>query len=107
MRKLIRWWLDIVLAVALLSTAVFFLPLPFLNEVVIFSIYAMGCNFLIGRVGYISFGQPAYLAFGAYSTAFYLYYFGTNPFTGILIGVLGGLLCAIVIGPFFVRLRSD
>lgn len=67
----------------------------------------MGCNFLIGHVGYISFGQPAYLAFGAYATAFYLYYFGTNPFVGILVGVLGGLICAIVIGPFFVRLRSD
>ena len=78
-----------------------------MNEVVIFSVYAMGCSFLIGRVGYISFGQPAYLALGAYATAFYLFYFGTNPYVGILVGVLGGALVSLIIGPLFVRLRSD
>ena len=50
----------------------------------------MGCSFLLGRVGFISFGQPAYLAVGAYGTAFYLFYFGTNPYIGILLGVAGG-----------------
>ena len=69
-----------------------FLPLPFVNEIVIFSIYTMGCNFLLGRVGFISFGQPAYLAVGAYGTAFYLFYFGTNPYIGILIGILSGIV---------------
>jgi branched-chain amino acid transport system permease protein len=84
-----------------------FLPLPFANEIIIFSIYTMGCNFLLGRVGFISFGQPAYLAVGAYATAFYLFYFGRNPYFGILLGLLAGLLVCLVIGPFFVRLRSD
>ena len=50
----------------------------------------MGCSFLLGRVGFISFGQPAYLAAGAYGTAFYLFYFGTNPYIGILVGVAVG-----------------
>ena len=84
-----------------------FLPLPFVNEVVIFSIYTMGCNFLLGRVGFISFGQPAYLAVGAYATAFYLFYFGTNPYIGILLGVAAGVIVSLVVGPLFVRLRSD
>ena len=66
------------------------LPLPFANEIVIFSIYTMGCNFLLGRVGFISFGQPAYLAVGAYAAAFYLFYFGTNPYVGILVGIVAG-----------------
>jgi ABC-type branched-subunit amino acid transport system permease subunit len=39
---------------------------PFAIEIIIFSIYTMGCNFLLGRVGFISFGQPAYLAVGAW-----------------------------------------
>jgi branched-chain amino acid transport system permease protein len=107
MMKAFRWWWGILLAFALLGISRLFLPLPFLNEVVIVSIYAMGCSFLIGRVGYISFGQPAYLALGAYATAFYLFYFGTNPFIGILIGILGGLIVSLIIGPLFVRLRSD
>ena len=87
----LRWWWGLLLAFALLALVRVFLPLPFANEIVIFSIYTMGCNYLLGRIGFISFGQPAYLAVGAYAAAFYLFYFGTNPYVGILIGIVGGL----------------
>ena len=107
MANMFRWWWGILLAFLLLGVVRVFLPLPFANEIIIFSIYTMGCNFLLGRVGFISFGQPAYLAVGAYATAFYLFYFGTNPYIGILIGILGGLAVSAIVGPFFVRLRSD
>ena len=103
----LRWWWGILLAFSLLAASRAFLPLPFVNEVVIFSIYTMGCNFLLGRVGFISFGQPAYLAAGAYGTAFYLFYFGTNPYVGILVGIVSGLVVSGIVGPLFVRLRSD
>jgi branched-chain amino acid transport system permease protein len=102
-----RWWRGILLAFFLLAMIRMFLPLPFSNEIVIFSIYVMGCSFLLGRVGFISFGQPAYLATGAYGTAFYLFYFGANPFIGILIGIAAGLVMTLIVGPLFVRLRSD
>jgi len=105
--KAFRWWWGLLLAFTLLAVARVFLPLPFVNEVVIFSIYTMGCSFLLGRVGFISFGQPAYLAVGAYGTAFYMFYFGTNPYIGILLGVLSGLVVSFIVGPLFVRLRSD
>jgi len=107
MRNVFRWWWGILLAFLLLAGLRVFLPLPFANEIIIFSIYTMGCNFLLGRVGFISFGQPAYLAVGAYATAFYLYYFGTNPYIGILLGLLSGVMVSVIVGPFFVRLRSD
>ncbi len=107
MINLFRWWWGILLAFLLIFLLRLFLPLPFSNEIIIFSIYTMGCNFLLGRVGFISFGQPAYLAVGAYATAFYLYYFGTNPYIGILIGILAGVVVSFGVGPFFVRLRSD
>jgi branched-chain amino acid transport system permease protein len=107
MMNIFRWWRGILLAFFLLAIIRVFLPLPFSNEIVIFSIYVMGCSFLLGRVGFISFGQPAYLATGAYATAFYLFYFGTNPFIGILIGVVAGLVMSLIVGPLFVRLRSD
>jgi branched-chain amino acid transport system permease protein len=102
-----NWWRGIILAFGLLVAMRFVLPLPFMNEIVIFSIYTIGCNFLLGRVGFISFGQPAYLAIGAYGTAFYLFYFGTNPYVGILVGLLAGFVFAFIVGLFFVRLRSD
>lgn len=105
--SILKWWGGILTAFALLAVMRIFLPLPFANEVMIFSIYTMGCNFLLGRVGFISFGQPAYLAAGAYATAFYLFYFGTNPYVGLLVGIAGGLLVSLLVGPLFVRLRSD
>ena len=101
------WWSGLLLAFGALALLRLVLPLPFVIEVVIFSIYTAGCNFLLGRVGFISFGQPAYLAVGAYAAAFYLSYFGSNPYLGILIGIAVGLLFALAVGPFFVRLRSD
>ncbi|MCC6608943.1 MAG: branched-chain amino acid ABC transporter permease [Burkholderiales bacterium] len=107
MVRALRWWWGLLLAFALLAISRAFLPLPFVNEVLIFSIYTIGCNFLLGRVGFISFGQPAYLAVGAYGTAFYLFYFGANPYLGILLGVLSGLVVSGIVGPLFVRLRSD
>lgn len=107
MLKALRWWWGILFAFGLVALARLVLPLPFLNEVVIFSVYTIGCNFLLGRVGFISFGQPAYLAAGAYATAFYLFYFGTNPYVGILLGILAGAALALLVGPLFVRLRSD
>jgi branched-chain amino acid transport system permease protein len=107
MLKAFQWWWGILLAFSLLAVARVFLPLPFVNEVVIFSIYTIGCSFLLGRVGFISFGQPAYLAVGAYATAFYLSYFGTNPYIGIMLGVLAGIVVSFIVGPLFVRLRSD
>ena len=82
MVKLFKWSWGLLLTFFLLALVRVFLPLPFAIEILIFSTYTMGCNFLLGRVGFISFGQPAYLAVGAYGTAFYLYYFGTNPLIG-------------------------
>ncbi len=102
-----RWWRGILIAFGLVAISRLFVPLPFLNEVLIFSIYTIGCNFLLGKVGFISFGQPAYLAIGAYGTAFYLFYFGTNPYIGILVGLASGLIFSTLVAPMFVRLRSD
>ena len=107
MMNMFRWWWGIRLAFFLMAIIRVFLPLPFSNEIIIFSIYVMGCSFLLGRVGFISFGQPAYLATGAYATAFYLFYFGTNPYIGILIGIAAGIVMSLIVGPLFVRLRSD
>ena len=89
--KALRWWWGPVLAFRCSALPASSSRCPSSIEVVIFSIYTMGCNFLLGRVGFISFGQPAYLAAGAYGTAFYLFYFGANPYVGILVGMLSAL----------------
>jgi len=102
-----KWWGGLLTAFAAIALMRTVLPLPFVNEIMIFSIYTIGCNFLLGRVGFISFGQPAYLAAGAYGAAFYLFYFGTNAYAGIAVGVATGALVSVLAGTVFVRLRSD
>jgi branched-chain amino acid transport system permease protein len=107
LKSALRWWSGILAAFLVVAVLRLVMPLPFANEILIFSIYVMGHNFLLGRVGFISFGQPAYLGVGAYAAAFYLFYFGHNPYVGILLGLMAGLLVTLLIGPLFVRLRSD
>jgi branched-chain amino acid transport system permease protein len=107
MMNAFRWWRGLLLAFSLLALMPLVLPVPFVLEVLLFSVYTIGCSFLLGRVGFISFGQPAYLAVGAYATAFYLYYLGTNPLIGIALGVVAGLIVCLIVGPLFVKLRSD
>ncbi|MCC7079341.1 MAG: branched-chain amino acid ABC transporter permease [Burkholderiales bacterium] len=107
MTAALRWWGGPIVAFSLLALMRLVLPLAFVIEVLIFSIYTIGCSFLLGRVGFISFGQPAYLAIGAYGTGFYLYYFGANPLIGLAVGVAAGAVAAGIVGPLFVRLRSD
>lgn len=107
MGRVMKNWSGILVAFFLLALMRLFLPLPFATEVLIFAIYTMGCNFLLGRVGLLSFGQPAYLAVGGYFTGLYLFYWGGNPYIGILAGVIGGALFSLIVGPFFVRLRGD
>lgn len=107
MTKIFKSWATIFVIFGALYLLKYFLPQSFVIEVVIGSVYVMGCSFLIGRVGLVSFGQPAYLAFGAYGTAFYLYYLGTNPYLGVLTGILMGLAVSALIGAFLVRLSSS
>src|SRR5208283_400445 len=70
----LRWWWGLVLAFALVALVRVFLPLPFANEIIIFSIYTMGCNYLLGRIGLISFGQPAYFALVNLALAVIIFY---------------------------------
>jgi len=107
MNRFLKDWGAMVLIFGLLLLSRFFLPLPFATEVLLFAMYTMACNYLLGWVGFISFGQPAYLAVGGYASAIYLFYFGTNPWVAILWGILAGIVVTALVGQFFVRLRSD
>ncbi len=94
-------------AFALIIPLRLLLPRPFIMDVMIFGIYALAFSFLMGQLGLVSFGQPAYLGIGAYATALYLYYFGTNPYVGIVVGILVGLAASAFVGLFLVRLASS
>ncbi len=67
---------------------------------------ATSWNLLSGFAGYFSFGQGAYIALGAYSTAVFYGRNGGNFFLAILIGGLLGGALAVVVGAVAFRLRS-
>jgi len=105
--KLLKTYGDVLLVFVAVGLLRYVLPLPYLIHVVLFSIYAMSFSFLLGRLGWVSFGQPAYLGIGAYATGIYLHYFGTNPYVGLLVGIIVGMAFAILIGSLFTRLSSS
>lgn len=109
MIKIMKWIGGPLLLVFALILGRFVFPtkMAFITELSIFTIYVMGCNLLYGYLGMVSFGQPFYLGVGAYGTAIYLAYLGTNPLIAMFVGMGAGLMVGVVLGPFFVRLRGD
>ena len=82
------FWLAWVLA--------FFIPqanLPLLSQILVWGLFAMSLDLLLGYRGLPSFGQAAFFGIGAY-TAGYLSKFGwTEPISGLLFsGLLAGLV---------------
>jgi len=81
--------------------------MTFIIELAIYTIYVMGNNILYGYLGYVSFGQPFYLSMGAYASALYLAYVGHNLIVAVILGIVAGLVIALILGPPFIRLRGD
>ncbi|HAK47536.1 MAG TPA: hypothetical protein DCO79_16645 [Spirochaeta sp.] len=97
----------IIIVLMIIFRYIFPNKITFLTEVVIFSIYVMGNNVLMGYLGYTSFGQPFYLSTGAYSAAIYFAYFGGNIFMAMLVAVIVGFLLSLVLAPGLMRLKSS
>ena len=66
---------------------------------VIMSLGALGLNILVGYCGQISLGTAAFMAVGAYAAFNFQARFENMP---LLIALIGGGLCAMVVGVVFV-----
>ena len=86
-----------------------FLPsfyLPLITEMLIMGLFAMGFDLLMGYTGMVSFGHAAFLGMGAYVTGLSMLRFGVPLLPAMLLGVLGAVITAAVIGFFSIRLKS-
>jgi branched-chain amino acid transport system permease protein len=72
-------------------------------EMVIFAIFALGFDLLLGYTGILSFGQAAYFGLAAYTMGIICINFKIPILLGMLIGVLVGTLAAIIIGLLIIR----
>ncbi|MBN1105090.1 MAG: branched-chain amino acid ABC transporter permease [Deltaproteobacteria bacterium] len=78
--------------------------LMMLNEIMIFALYAMSYNLLLGYGGLLSFGHSVFLGFGAYITGVLLVHYPEFPFLAlILISTLGTLLVGFTLGLLLLR----
>lgn len=113
-REKARWVVAVALMAALV--ALFWFPewvtymewtdfwVIFLTEVIIWSMFAVAFNLLMGYTGMVSFGQAAYLGIGGYTAGLLLKKIAGLPFAlGLIAAPIGGAIAALVLGYFCIR----
>ncbi|MCK2029289.1 branched-chain amino acid ABC transporter permease [Microbacterium galbinum] len=72
-----------------------------------YALAATGLAVHFGYAGLLNFGMAAFMAIGGYGYAISVLSFGLPWFVGMLIGLLGGALFAVLLGIPTLRLRAD
>ncbi len=68
------------------------------TKIVIWVIFALGFDLLLGYMGYLSFGHAAFFGTSAYVTGLMLLHYSDNIIPAFFMGVLASILMAIIIG---------
>jgi branched-chain amino acid transport system permease protein len=75
-------------------------------EVLIFAIFAMSLDLLIGYTGLLSFGHAAFFGVSAYTVVILGVHLGVSGWLGFVAGILVSALVAAVIGFFSIRVSG-
>lgn len=98
--------------VKLLVAGLVFLTLPFYagpvlaGEIIVFAIFAMGFNFLLGYAGELSFGHAALIGSGAYGMIMFANYVLAGVFTPMLVAILIVTAVSVVFGYISIQRRG-
>ena len=76
-------------------------------ETVVFALAAIGLNIHFGYTGLLNFGQAAFVAVAAYGLAIMVSTFGLSLWLGVLTGLAGAVVLALLLGAPTLRLRAD
>ena len=76
-------------------------------ETIIYALAAIGLNVQFGYAGLLNFGQAAFVAVGAYGLAMMVVISGLPTGVGILVGIAGAMVLALLLGIPTLRLRAD
>jgi len=93
-------------AIVVLIFLPFVISTPLATEILIWTIFGLGFNLLLGYTGVLSFGHAAYFGLGAYSAGLAFRYWHASVWTGMALGVLGPILLACFIGAIAIRKRG-
>jgi branched-chain amino acid transport system permease protein len=78
-------------------------PVFVLASALIFAIYAMGLDVLVGYLGYVSFGHAAFFGMGAYAAALSTLRLGQSFWGSLLLALTAVLLEAMLFGAIALR----
>ncbi len=76
------------------------------KTIVIWSIFAVGFNLLLGETGLLSFGHAAFWGVAGYGAGWMAIYSVGHPILMIIAGVILGTLFAAVVAPILLRLHT-
>jgi ABC-type branched-subunit amino acid transport system ATPase component/ABC-type branched-subunit amino acid transport system permease subunit len=102
---------GLVLAALVLATAPLYANytpfyLGLLTEVLVFGLFALAYDVLLGHAGVLSLGHSAFLGVAAYVTGLLLARYRAPLELSLLAGALGGLATALILGVFVLRKRG-
>ncbi|MDP9429139.1 MAG: branched-chain amino acid ABC transporter permease, partial [Actinomycetota bacterium] len=76
-------------------------------DTVVFALAAIGLNVHFGYTGLLNFGQSAFLAVAGYGLAITVAEFELPTLLGVVIGLVGAVVLALLLGAPTLRLRAD
>jgi len=76
------------------------------TEILIFALFALSFNIVLGYTGLLSFGHAAFFGLGAYGTSLSLIHFNISAWGAILVGIFLATLIAALIGFLCLRLHG-
>jgi branched-chain amino acid transport system permease protein len=77
-----------------------------LHFAAIYVVFVTGLNVFMGFVGQVSFGHNAFAAISGYTSAVLTATHGWEPLPAAAVGILGALVCALIVGYPTLRLRG-
>jgi branched-chain amino acid transport system permease protein len=96
-------------SIAGLVVLIFPLVMPFTAlavNILIYGLYALGFNLVFGYLGLLSFGHAALFGTGAYLCGIAIVHLALPWYAAVVLGVIGGLLMALLIGVLAIRTRG-
>jgi branched-chain amino acid transport system permease protein len=77
-----------------------------LHFAAIYVVFVTGLNVFMGFAGQVSFGHNAFAAISGYTSAILTATHGWEPLPAAAVGILGALICALIVGYPTLRLRG-
>ncbi len=91
---------------SLMAVLPWLISVPLATEILIFALFAMGFNLLLGYTGVLSFGHALYFGLGAYGAGMSLRFLGGGVWPSLLVAMIAGVIGGSIVGLFSIKKRG-